>query len=188
MSKKLINVVLVLVLLMSISMTAFAENWYYASNVPIVQQAKDQWCWAASAEMAAKNASPNSNRTQWNAVAFVKGSSSINQPGTSNETCLAAEHIAYNNVNFTSNYYRWSMTSIRNEVMHNNKPLITLGGYYTNGNRTGGHFVVIDAVYQTSNYIRYKDPWDATTHWVTYNAFSDGSYNNRRYEETVYFR
>jgi len=183
-----INIFLVVVLLLSLSVTAFAENWYYASNVSLVRQAKTQWCWAASAEMAAKNVYPNTDRTQWHGVQQVKGSTNVNQPGTSNEACVAAETICYGRADFRSNYFPWTMASIRNEIMNNNKALIVLGGYYNNGQRTSGHFVTIDAVYQTSNYIRYKDPWDATQHWVSYTQFSNGSYNGRVYEETVYNR
>ncbi len=186
-SKKRISSILIILLVTSLSMSAFAENWYYAKNVPMVQQAKSQWCWAASAEMAAKNIYPNTNRNQWGAVEEVKGSNTINQPGTSHEASLAAEYICYGYSDFKYNGV-WSMQSIRNEIMNNNKPLMILAGYYNNGNRNGGHFVVIDAVYETSNYIRYKDPWDSTTHWTTYTAFSNGSYNSRVYEETVYNR
>lgn len=37
-------------------------------------------------------------------------------------------------------------------------------------------------------YIDYFDPWDATTHHCTYSDFCDGSYNDRRYDQTVYVK
>lgn len=187
--KKLLNTLLIFLFISSLSVTALAENIYYASNPNIVQQAKTQWCWAACAEMAAKSIYPATDRNQWNGVAWVKGSSSINQPATSSECRNAANYICYNKANFNVQYFVWDMSSIRRDIMTYHKPLIFLAGYYDNyGNRNGGHFVVGDAVYETTNMFRYRDPWDATTHWVKYQAFCNGSYNGRQYEETVYAR
>ncbi|SFB18809.1 papain-like cysteine protease family protein [Clostridium frigidicarnis] len=187
--KNLLNVFLIVTFVSCTSITVFAETIHYSQNPNIVQQAKTQWCWAASAEMAAKSIYPNTNRTQWDGVAQVKGSSSVNLPASSIECTTATNYICYNNANFKVEYFPWNMSSIRRDIMDYQKPLIFLAGYYDNyGNRNGGHFVVGDAVYEYSNYFRYRDPWDSTTHWVDYQAFCNGNYNSRQYEETVFAR
>lgn len=185
--KSLLSIFLLAIFLFSMTTVAFAENWYYV-GVPVIRQQKTQWCWAASGEMAGKAVNPSSTRTQSDGVYYVTGGYE-NYPNTSNAAASVATYVSKNQKRFYVDRGTWTINSIRSEIMDRQSPLITLGGYYDYyGNRNGGHFVVIDAVYEYSNTLRYVDPWDATTHWCSYQAFKDGSYNSRKYEETVYGR
>lgn len=186
--KRLLSIGLTFMLLFSMTQIAFAENWYSVPNVPVIQQAKTQWCWAAAGEMAGKAFDPYSTKNQTSGVYYVRGNY-LNEPGYSREAAAVAQYVCSNKKTFYVNQYTWSMSNIRRDIMTYKSPLIFLAGYYDNyGNRNGGHFVTGDAVYEVSNYLRYKDSWDATTHWCTYSSFSDGSYNGRQYEETIYAR
>ena len=68
----------------------------YAGTLGVnsVIQQKSNWCWAACAEIVGKYENPTSNRTQSDAVNYIKGSSSINSTGTSGETAKAAKYIS----------------------------------------------------------------------------------------------
>lgn len=65
-------------------------------------------------------------------------------------------------------------------------------GYYKGNTRTGGHAVVICGTLFTDGsdgivvYIDYIDPKYGDYHRCTYSSFCDGSFNGRKYDQTVY--
>jgi len=173
---------------------ASALNAQNSVSVTIVTQSKSNWCWAACAEMIGKYYKPSWNfRNQSSIVKYVKGST-INQSGSLYESAKGTKYCAYNKKSFSyigvSQYTGiWTWDRIRTEV-DNGNPLQACAGYYNNGQRNGGHIVVIYGwLLNNSNdtyYIRYIDPWDGTQKLCLYSQFVNGSFNQRQYDGTVF--
>ena len=125
-------------------------------NTPRIGQEMDQWCWAASALMAART-NNSSTRTQSQIVSNVKGSV-VNQAATTNETRNAA-----NFASGTTNYYVTSGTLSQNTLISEinaGRPIIILRGWFPDGtNRDGGHFTVIYGYEMDTNRFLISDPW-----------------------------
>jgi len=67
-------------------------------------------------------------------------------------------------------------------------PIQAAIGYYNGTQRTGGHRIVINGVSSTDNSVKYIDPWDTTTQWVTFSTFKNGLLgSNSKYDGTVYY-
>lgn len=113
-----------------------------------------------------------------------------NVGGSLSDSEDGSEYVTYDTKNFSYSSSKWTMSKIRTEIMSNTRPIQAGAGYYnSSGQRNGGHMVVINGTYTVGfgDSIHYLDPWDATEHWVTYTAFCDGSYNGRKYDQTVWY-
>ena len=127
-------------------------------NTPLIGQEMSQWCWAASAQMAART-NWTSTRTQTEMVTHVKGSP-VNEPATTSEMQTAANFASE-----TTDYYVASVITESELITELNlgRPVAVLRGWYSSsGIRNGGHFTVIYG-YQITNSGSYifaiRDPW-----------------------------
>jgi hypothetical protein len=174
--------------------TAFATVQTESADITGVKQAKTNWCWAACAEMAGTSVYPSSSRDQYDVVEHLKGTSSTPHPnvsGSIRDSANGSEYVTHNNINFTSKSSKWNFSQIATSLSHGN-PVQAGAGYYDGSTRNGGHVVVIymtqfiDGTSGTETYIDYLDPWDGASHHCSLDAFSDGSYNGRKYDQTIY--
>lgn len=155
-----------------------------------VMQARSKWCWAASSENAILwEMSPT--RDQWDAVRFIKGSANDLFPdvsGSIEDSAVAAEYIS----NYTEDYVaiesKKSYTFLCQEI-YDSHPVINGAGYYNHDDeRDGGHATLIIG-WSTANGsqdIIYFDPDTGTVETCTYAQFCDGSFNERKYDQTCY--
>lgn len=188
MFKKKIKLIPIMSFLTLISFTTTVHAAFTNLYCSTVKQAKPNWCWAASAENAILWEA-NPTKSQWAAVRYIKGTSTVpypNVPGTLSDSVKAAEYISDWKEDYTSKSYAASFTFLFNEVYsYSNKVLLSAGYYNSSGTRTGGHMVTLYGVNNSNNEIRYNDVWDDTTHITTYSKFCNGSYNGRKYDGTV---
>jgi hypothetical protein len=198
MNMKLLKKILTVVFMLAVLINEMRENNIYATEtthivtVYGVVQAKSNWCWAASAEMAGKVLYPTSGRNQWSAVHAIYGTTTDPYPnyaGTLSDSVTASEHIVYNNYDFYSIINTWLFSQLDIEI-ENGHPVQTAGGYYSGNIRMGGHMVVTYLTrYNSSSdtyYIGYVDPFDGNAKYCTYDAFCDGTYNGRTFDQVVY--
>lgn len=92
MSKKVLMINIILIVALSLSVFTFATSWN--TYVLRVEQEKDNWCWAASAEMVARNQVSTSLR-QGDAVEYLKGTSSNPRPDVGGSILDCANALAY---------------------------------------------------------------------------------------------
>lgn len=195
MKNRVLKIILSLCLIFAVIMTqiypAFGVTKYL--GITPVMQAKTYWCWAAGAEMGASYIySGTKDRTQYDVVEHVKGTifnKYPNEGGTMSESVDGSEFICYDNsyYDFAFTNAAFSFDTIKKHI-DNGYPVQADISYYTNNTRTGGHRLVITGVNTTDVKVRYIDPWDATTAWVTYSNFKNGLLTSTsRYDGTVYF-
>lgn len=171
----------------------FANATIQYNGVDIIEviQAKSNWCWAACAEISGKNVYSASNRTQFDVVAFIKGSSTNNEPAFLDESGRGSQYVAYNHKTYDYIYTEWNFSQIVNSLKKGYAVQASIG-YYSNGIRIGGHMVVIRGTQFIDNnsgmyyYIDYYDPWDGTNHHCLFSEFCNGNYNGMVYDYTVY--
>ena len=184
---------LALLMLSSFNITTFAAQTI-SVKITGVKQAKDNWCWAACAEMAGKCVYSSSNRTQYSVVNHLKGTSSNAYPdvsGSIGNSATGSEYVAYNKKTFRGTSSIWTYGHITQSLV-DGYPVQAAAGYYQGNKRNGGHVVVIymtqmvDSSSGTKNYVTYLDPADKKTYHCTYSSFCDGSYNERKYDQTAY--
>lgn len=134
-----------------------------------VEQAKSNWCWAAAAENSVRGMM-TPTRDQWDAVAYIKGSSNINEGGTLSETATAGEYISNNSYDYT--YTPRSRTNgvktysfLVSKVNAGEPPIVT-GGYYNGTLRTGGHAITVVGYYytDTTKCFYFRDPLNNSTY------------------------
>lgn len=136
-------IVLAVTILVAVSMCTNAFAYSTVLSVKKVTQAKTNWCWAASAEMAGGWAYGNSTRTQWDVVKHVKGTILTPYPnagGSLADSENGSEYMCYDETPYNFSYAAssWTMTSIRYEIQQS-RPLETAVGYYdSNGNEQVG--------------------------------------------------
>ena len=152
--------------------------------VPIYQQEKTNWCWAAAARMAGVYKYWTTSVTQSEIVGFIKGSSNINEPGDIFET---AESITY----VTKGLYsaltagQWPMSNIEHSI-DNDYPVVPL----VNDGNTGHYYVICG---YNSSKIVLNDPWTGTQKTCNWSDFAKGNTSsgwsdNRPYVYTVHFK
>lgn len=187
--KRFLAAILSVLLVFTVPLSAYAID--EAVDVTIVEQAATNWCWAACAEMAGVVEYPSTDRDQWDVVKELKGnfiSHYPNESGSIQESAEGSEYITYDTVNFTSEETIWTFSEIV-EMLRDGHVLQAGAGYYdSNGNRNGGHVVVIHLITTRTgeDCVQYVDPWDGTRRLVTYAAFCNGSYNGRRFDQVIY--
>lgn len=176
--------------------TVFVQPASTALNVTGVVQEKTNWCWAACAEMAGKQAYPSSDRDQWDVVKEVKGTLFTPYPnvgGGMSESIEGSEYVTYSTITFSKSGSDTSWETLCNN-MAAGKAIQAQAGYYSSsGSRTSGHIVVIIECFVTGSAtsvvknIRYIDPLDGLTHVCSYEEFCDGTYNGRMFDGIVYY-
>lgn len=178
------------------SVVASASEIYKINSFTGYPQERSQWCWVASAETSAKHL-VNNARTQSNTVTFVKGSP-VNESGTIAETAAAANYFSLNRYNYVGVNHTYSIAMFKGQIMSNRMPIVCAGRYNESGNRTGGHATVAYMVTYNTDGTRgfgYYDP-DAgiyppgdkkgRNHICSFEAFCNGSYNGRIYDQTIF--
>lgn len=186
---KVAKVVISIILLLSVLVTtAYAADpeGVVLSVKGFQTQEKTNWCWVACARNSVRF-ERSVLRSQTAAVKKVKGAN-VNEGGTIAEIEKAAEYISYSNEDYDAISKKLSFVNLKSQVKRNNITIACAGYYDSNNVRNGGHAVVIIGyvVNSNGNYVQYFDPWDGIPYICSYTQFCNGSYNNRKYDFTVY--
>lgn len=194
---KFVSVLFCLILLFVVccSTPASALSQYDSVSITTVEQAKSNWCWAACAEMLARNIKPSTTYTQYDIVKYIKGTSSESYPNVTanaSELRTGARYASGCIKGISTDYSVRSFSQIWNSI-GNGYAVVASSAYYNSSNiRTNGHAVVIyatqfiDGSSGSSYYIDYIDPADGSRNHCTYSSFCDGTFNDGKYEWTVY--
>ena len=190
MKKRILLVGITILVAFCLSFSAYADRSYsYSISVTPVVQSNSNWCWAACAEMAGKVLYPSTGRTQSDAYCYIYHSLTGNASASIEDSANATEYVTHFNSTLTGVYYTLSFSTIKTHIQNGN-PIQAAAGYYIGSTRCGGHVVVIKGVYFASatstKYIQYVDPANGNTYSCTYTAFCNGSYNGRKYDQTVF--
>ena len=189
-SKPIISLILVVILLFNLSpLQTHATNIIYMVSVTPVQQAKSNWCWAACSEMAGKTMYSSSSRTQYSVVDHIYGYAP-NLMGTLGDVVEGSKYVAYYTRSFASSFSAWMFSSLENHISQG-KPVTVGLGYYSNGQRIGGHMVVITGTAHVEDstgsywFIYYIDPDDGSGYSKSYSTFCNDN-GQIIYDATVY--
>lgn len=181
---KRLTLCLSLVLAISILWALPAQAAMTELVVTKIQQSKSNWCWAAAAEMAGKYKYSSSTRTQTDVVTKIKGSATVNEPGSIYETANSTEYVTYDNYGLSATLplFRWNFSKVKTSI-DNGYPVIPL---VNDGNT--GHYYVIRGYDPDTEEIAVNDPWDGSRKVVTWSNFDSGNWSESRpHKYTVYF-
>lgn len=156
---------------------------YVSITVTNVAQAKTNWCWAASIEMSA-DALGYSSYDQYDIVKYVKGTSADpypNSPGSGDDYTNGMKYATSNNYKATESKSTITISAMKTEISAK-RPIMMAWGYYSNGERTGGHANVIYAVDVDNNYVKMQDP-DGNSYTYSYSELTSTS--SRKYDKTI---
>lgn len=160
------------------------QQWYFETgttlNTPQIGQEKDQWCWAASALMAAKTYGAT-NKTQSDIVKYTVGSTLnvgvdfAEVVGAANYACNFQAIHCLNGV--------LTQDELILELNYGNPVIISRGWYPNNDQREGGHDTVIYGYYASNNTYQFmiRDPLPVNTgrsYSRTYAEILDGRSTN----------
>ena len=168
--KYAIRVFCALALLFSMVITVSAAST--TLDVKRVKQAKSQWCWAAVGEMIGTYMNSSSSRTQWDIVAYIKGSKYPDDPGSDNEIIKGIKYASMNTVTYTSgSTLSWDehVTNIESGY-----PI----GVKMDWNSNGAHALVCAGTKTIgqSNYLYIIDPWeDYSSELYKYTELKNGT-------------
>lgn len=186
---KVAKVVISIILLLSVLVvTVYAEDYTFGflSENGFQQQEQSLWCWVASARNSVRF-ERSILRSQKSAVKKIKGAV-INDDGAITEIEEAAEYISYGTEDYDAIDRKLSFANLKSQVKRSNVTIVCAGYYDSQGNRNGGHAVVITGYLENeqNNYIYYFDPFDGVSYTCSYTEFCNGTLNNMKYEATVY--
>lgn len=140
-------------------------------GVDRVKQSKTKWCWAATSEMIGSYMNSSSGRTQWDIVAYIKGSSYPNSGGSVSDIKKAIKYASGDTVTYKSGGVRsWDVHASQ---IDEGNPLAV----WMSWNGGGAHAVVCAGTKTTSgnNYLYIIDPWeDNTSQWYRYDSMKNG--------------
>lgn len=177
-------VCLIIVVLMTCLLIPLPANALCMLNVPQITQLNSNWCWAACALMTGKFLYPNTMQSQASTVAYIKGSSSNNDPGSIFETADAVFYVTNGTYYYvTTLLIPLNFNQIKTSI-NNSYPVIALVR-----NSGSGHYYVIRG-YDTypSNMVHLIDPWTGNPVSVNWNNFVNGTWSETRpYKYTVYY-
>lgn len=167
-------VVLVLALLVT---QALAAEPFGAVDIPKVQQAKSNWCWAACGESIARYY--GNSITQATFAQQVKGNT-LNVTAADSEVQSGLEHWGISGTLVQDSV---AFSTISSNIKAGN-PLYA-GWSWSSG---GGHALVLDGYDSTSvtNSVEYMDPGDGAFHVSTYTSFKGGDSYNHVWDGTIY--
>ena len=177
--KKIIVFVTFLLILTTLEVKANIASKFLA--VPNVKQEQSLWCWSASGVSILGYKGKNISQSSY--ARAVKGSTA-NQSATDREVRSGLLNWGVSSTQSTSAI---SFTEVVNQV-NNNRPIYAGLSWYSSGNRTGGHAVVIRGYVTESgtNYVSYMDPANGTRYSMAYNDFRGGTSKSRHWDGTLY--
>ncbi len=154
-------------------------DFRYVQVTP-VEQAKDNWCWAACAEMCGKTVARESTRTQYDIVAHLYGSSSYDGPsGNVFNIIDGCNYAAMNKKSF-------KLEELKSEILVNwaykNEAVVVLC-YDKSDTSAAGHTLLINGTYfydgDAGSWLKvyYIDPAYGREFNCLYDDFCDGSGN-----------
>lgn len=178
------------VYLSCVSTYASAGMYTFIADVTPIKQAKPNWCWAACAEMVGKSVNPNSKRTQYDVVQYLKGNQN-DQTGKVSDIVLGCEYVSHNSKNFTFGMLK------PEGLVQRILPREGVVAVLTQRNGTGGHAVVIRQINMnvivwgdnttTTNYsVGYVDPATGGTYVCTYESFCNDHFGDLKLTAMVY--
>ena len=153
--------------------------------VPTVKQAKSNWCWAACAEMAGKNVTPSSTRTQYDVVTYIKGEGYPNSFGSLSDCASGARYVSLN----AKTYYTTGVMSYNsiNSMVRNGYAMIIVCR-----NSNGAHALLVygtilsDTSGGTKTYLNFVDPWYGGRYQIEYQDIISTGYQGKVYDSTAY--
>lgn len=158
--KKLWFTIVTVLMLSLVCNAALAYVDYELLSIPVSQQEKSNWCWAACTQMVCKFY--GENPSQADIVTFTFGSP-VNQGGNINHMGLA---LANWNVGATGLSGKLTYTEIEGDI-NSGSPIIV---------GRNGHAEVIRGFYTDTSNNKYNvyfiDPWDGSYNIVSYPVFS----------------
>lgn len=163
-------------------------------DIVTVKQVKTNWCWAACSEMFGRYVAGMpflgiGYRTKEDIVKYIYGEA-LDKTATPEQTSSAMQYAARNKVGVGYHLFASSWSKIRNEI-DADRIMLLAAGYYIGSSRNGGHMVVCTGyTLNTStdkSYLYYVDPADGTEYFCEYQAFCDGSFNGRKYDQYYYY-
>lgn len=164
-------------------MNVLAATTTWSVDFNGVQQAKSNWCWAASAEASAHHAYPNSTRSQYHAVNLIYGPEYYNYPADIEQTAQAATYLAHNYVTYQGHESMPVSEFLTSQLVRDRVTILCYGYYDQAGNRNGGHAVTVQGITLDSDTatrtIHVYDPYEDEI--VDYNLMD--MYNG----DTMYF-
>lgn len=178
--KKAFALLLTLLFAFSITISVSAVSL----NVYRIQQQKSNWCWAAAGEMIGKYANFGA-RTQWDAVANIKGSNYPNVTGTIWDVEKAIEYVSYGAVNAYAGLGNKFTAGQAASKLSANKPFAVHMAW----DLFSGHIVVCDG--SAGNELRLVDPAEgcSSKEWYDRDALVSGTSilsGNGKYVDTIY--
>lgn len=182
MKRRLLTIPVAVLMVMSMTITAFAAS--KTLDVTEIDQNKTKWCWAACGEMIGKYYS-SSNRDQYDIVKKVTGSTD-NEYGTMADVCSAVKYASDDTVTFKSQTSALSFTNCQREIDDSDPFVVWLQGK----KNTVSH-VIVAAGYKTgsTNYLYILDPSpDVDEQYFSYTELingTTGTLGTRNYERTM---
>lgn len=167
--KRIIGVLVTVVLSLSMTITVFAAT---TLDVTRVKQAKSQWCWAAVGEMIGTYMNSSSSRTQWDIVAYVKGSSYPDEGGSDSELVKGIKYASMDTVTYKSGS-TLSWDKHKSNISEGN-PI----GVKMVWDSSGAHALVCAGTKTSggSNYLYIIDPsGNNTSEWYKYTSLKNGT-------------
>lgn len=156
----------------------YATTTYSIGNYKKFPQERSNWCWAASAQCSGYYLNPVP-LTQTGAVLSVKGRV-VDEGGSVFEIAEAANYFTMNKYNYIGYQQTFPFALFSSQMIRKHIPIVgSIGTTINSGHATPVHMVYI--ANDKSKLIGYYDPADNKSYQCYYDAFCDGSYNNRRY-------
>lgn len=174
-AKLLFSIVLVISLF---SHSVYAYPTIFHINVPIVQQAKSNWCWAACGASLV-NYCNGSSITQYNFSSTVKSNTTNNSTATMTELCNGLTHYGVHN-HLISGII--SFDTIQANSHGQSRPVLARWSWADSS--LPGHVVVING-FDTSigSYVMYMNPSASSYQVESYSYFVSNTY--RHWTHTV---
>lgn len=186
--KNVLKIIGLLVAFSSMMPISSASAASQTLGITKVSQAKSEWCWAACSEMVGKWGT-SSLLNQWDVVFSIKGSLVNPYPNVQGSISDMAQGCRYVSLGTTFNYSNGALGpgDIKDQIFTYTRPFIAGINYYLNGQKTGGHAVVIKGYNDYTININYYDPGTGIDEWASYSSFIYGNaIGNGKYEASVW--
>jgi len=175
----ILQICLAVLLLATTATPAFATVKWLSTVVP-AQQAKSNWCWAASGEMIEKHF--GGTLSQWANVDYIYHNQNYpNYTASLNQTNQAINHFQTKRTGMTISS-GLTFLSVKYQI-NCGGPMAAGWGYYSGG----GHMTVVRGYDDdtATRYVYWVNPADGAGHKNTYNWFYDDGVH--RWVESIYF-
>jgi hypothetical protein len=152
--KMAIGLLLTFAIALSMGISALAAS--VTLSVARVEQAKDNWCWAASAEMIGKYKFSTATKTQWDVVTDRKGAGYPDVTGDASDVSAGISLVTNNN--YSASYGSTRTFAKHKEYIDDGNPLACrMGWLNASGNLNGnGHYLVVSAYESTTSVSKIK--------------------------------